>query len=128
MRLPAPKGHRRPLHVDDELYWSLLGPFPPVDRGMATFQDWDGCTASPDCPLGYDIRPACFLHDYVVHLKDHSRNAIGFRFYRNVYRCVRYYGAPWVVAIGLAFLYSTVVYPAFKFREWVKRKLGRAKP
>lgn len=119
--LPHPEGGRIP--VDPELYWGMIGPYPVVDQGYATFTDWDGCTCSPDrlwLFKWWDLRPACFLHDYHAHLGMDGRNVIGFRFYRNIFRCVRYQGGWWPWAAFVALAYSSIVWPAWQVRKWIR--------
>lgn len=121
--IPAPKGDGGRIEVTESLWWSLVGPKPPLDRGYARFTDWDGCSCSPDRVWflrWWDLRVACFCHDFAAHIGAIKRNTFGFAFYRNIHKVLRWQGAWWPLATFLALTYSTIVYPAYKLRGWFR--------
>ena len=81
--------------------------------------DWDsnGCTASPDEPLGYDFQPSCQRHDFGYHnykdqdrFSDSSKDKIDSNFKKDMYNeCNSHGKLGAVVCKGIANIYYEAV-------------------
>lgn len=77
------------------VHWHILfGPRPPKD-----FEN-NGCSYSPDSVRDYQIWPACVIHDwhYSGRVEDMDQRRADKTFRRNLWRSLRYQGAPWPLA------------------------------
>lgn len=116
------------LLVPLSLWQSLVGRKPPLILGEDGFHTldsgawtWDGCTASPDRVWCWDLRPACCIHDWE---KAATSRYSAFKFYRNLYKCVRFYGGSRFNAMWVGLTYSTLVVPGAKLRSLYRRIVG----
>ncbi|KFH42560.1 hypothetical protein ACRE_067260 [Hapsidospora chrysogenum ATCC 11550] len=78
MAMPNLQPRQSPVAVTDELSFQLSLPQFTARRNARDppTLDWstDGCTSSPDNPLGFDFVPACHRHDFGYHnFRDQGR-------------------------------------------------------
>lgn len=79
---------------------------------------WDGCTGSPDFVLGYNIRPACCIHDWERRATNHHS---AFILSRNIYKCMVYGGCNRYIAMSIGPIYSFIVVPAARIRNFYRK-------
>lgn len=108
-------GERRT--VPTTLWSRLTGPKPPVSFAC------NGCSYSPDYVLGKPIWPACAIHDWHYHDggPDISQNRADVVFARNVYTCLRFYGAGrFLAVIAAAWRYAALT----RLGKWAYKMRG----